>query len=249
VAVIGALAGALGFLSRLPVGRDADAFAAFAATPAAFPLAGYLIGALVAVAVVVPAPAPTTALLFLIALAVVTGINHFDGVADLGDAAVVHGDRDDRRAVLKDTTLGVGGAVAVAGVVAGLALAGLGLAGLPRWTAVGLVVASEVGTKLGMALLACLGWPAHEGLGSTLTGQHGPGDAVVPVVVAAPAALVTVPSPAALVAIAAAVATALAVRWWAAANLGGVSGDVFGAANELGRVAALHAGVVAWTLS
>ena len=36
---------------------------------------------------------------------------------------------------------------------------------------------------------------------------------------------------------------------WAQTNLGGVSGDVLGATNELARVAGLHAGVVAWTLS
>jgi adenosylcobinamide-GDP ribazoletransferase len=30
--------------------------------------------------------------------------------------------------------------------------------------------------------------------------------------------------------------------------LGGISGDVLGAANELGRVVGVHAGVVAWTL-
>ena len=29
--------------------------------------------------------------------------------------------------------------------------------------------------------------------------------------------------------------------------LGGVNGDVFGAVNELARIVALHAGVVAWT--
>jgi adenosylcobinamide-GDP ribazoletransferase len=42
---------------------------------------------------------------------------------------------------------------------------------------------------------------------------------------------------------------ALALLWWADAALGGASGDVFGASNELARVAGLHAGVVAWTLS
>ena len=31
-------------------------------------------------------------------------------------------------------------------------------------------------------------------------------------------------------------------------RLGGVTGDVFGAANEIGRLAGLHAGVIVWTL-
>ena len=40
---------------------------------------------------------------------------------------------------------------------------------------------------------------------------------------------------------------ALVVVRWADGALGGVNGDVFGAVNELARVVALHAGVVAWT--
>jgi adenosylcobinamide-GDP ribazoletransferase len=55
--------------------------------------------------------------------------------------------------------------------------------------------------------------------------------------------------------VAAVVAAALApvgaarlVGRWSENHLGGVSGDVLGAANELGRVAGVHAGVVAWTL-
>jgi adenosylcobinamide-GDP ribazoletransferase len=50
-----------------------------------------------------------------------------------------------------------------------------------------------------------------------------------------------------LAALVAAVAVALLVGRWARTTLGGVSGDVLGAANELGRVAALHARVIAWT--
>ncbi len=37
--------------------------------------------------------------------------------------------------------------------------------------------------------------------------------------------------------------------YWANRNLDGISGDVFGAANEIGRVVGLHVGVIAWTLS
>ncbi|MFB6185233.1 MAG: adenosylcobinamide-GDP ribazoletransferase [Haloarculaceae archaeon] len=251
--VVTALAGALGFLSRVPVGRSEAHWKAFAATPVAFPLAGYVLGVLLAVvvgvAVALPIPAPTVALAYLLALAVVIGVNHFDGVADLGDAAVVHGDVERRRDVLKDTDLGVGGALALAGVVVALALAGLGLAGLPPRAAVGLVVASEVGAKLAMALLSCLGTAAHEGMGSQFTGQSNPSNAVVPLVASAPAVALTIPSPAALVAVLAAVGTGLAVRRWARDNLGGTSGDVFGAADQLARLAALHAGVIAWTLS
>ncbi|PSP82488.1 adenosylcobinamide-GDP ribazoletransferase [Halobacteriales archaeon QS_1_68_17] len=245
--VLTAVRGALGFLSRLPVGRDERAWEAFRTTPAALPLAGYPVGLLAAAPLALPLPAPTVALAYLVAVVAVAGINHADAVADLGDAAVVHGDAERRRAVMTDTTVGVGGVLAVAVAVAGLALAGLSLAGLPSRVAVGLAVAAEVGANLGVAALVCLGDAAHEGLGSQLTAPAGRGDLLAPAVAAFPATVLAWPSAGGAVAVAAAVAAALAVGRWARARLGGVSGDVLGAAHEAARVAALHAGVVAWT--
>jgi len=242
---LAALRGGLGFLTRLPVGRGERAWDAFRATPAAFPAVGWVVGALVAVPVLVPIPAPTAAFGYLVAVYAVTGINHADGVADAGDAAVVHGGREERRAVLKDTAVGVGALLALAVVVVGLALAGLALARRPAGTALAVVVAAEVGAKLGMAALACLGEPAHEGLGSAFT-QHPPAALAAPAGVAAPVALFGAPAVAALLG---ALAVAVAVRRWFEAAVGGVNGDAFGAANEVGRLAGLHLGVVAWTLS
>jgi len=244
-----ALAGGLGFLSRLSVGTDLRGWEAFRHRPLAFVPAGYVVGALVALPVLLGLPAVTLAVVYPAALVLVTGINHADGVADLGDAAVVHGDAEERLRVLKDSQLGVGGTVALVLLFAGLALAALGLAGQPTLQAVGVVVAAEVGAKLGMATLACLGTAPFEGLGSQLTAVSDQSDLLAPVLVALPAAFLSWPSPAAGAALAAAFVTALVVWRWADDYLGGVNGDVFGATNELARVAALHAGVIAWTLS
>lgn len=245
--VLNALRGALGFLTRLPVGHSESAFDAFRTRPAAFPLAGYLVGLLLAVAVAFPLPAPTTALALVVAVVLVTGVNHADGLADLGDAAVVHGGPERRREVMRDTTVGVGAVLALGVGLVGLALAGLALAALPALAAAGLVVASEVGAKLAMATLVCLGDASHEGFGASFLDEATPSDLWLPVAVALPASLLA--DIAGLAALGAAVLTALAVARWAAANLGGISGDVLGATNDLARVAALHAGVVLWTLS
>ncbi len=255
MSAVAALRGALGFLSRVPVGHSDAGWEAFRRTPTAIPAAGYLIGALVAGVAVAPAvvvglPAPTLALALVAATYLLTGITHVDGVADLGDAAVVHGDADARRAVLKDTTVGTGGVLAVAVVVGGLALGGLGLASLPLGAAVAVVVAAEVGAKAALATLVCVGQSAHEGLGSALTAESSPRAALGVAVVAAPVVALTWPRPAVGVAVLlAAGAVAAGTLRWSRARLGGVSGDVFGATNELARVAGLHAGVVAWTLS
>lgn len=172
-----------------------------------------------------------------------------------------------RRAVLKDASTGVGGTLVVALAVVALSLAAASLAPtnsvVELWTASGsdgaapviraiaTIVAAEVGAKAGMGVLACLGAPAHEGLGSQLLTVSRSGAlpgvvlAALPVTVLAGRAGV-VP----LVAVAlAGSAVALAIRRWARSRLGGVSGDVFGATNELGRIVGLHVGVIAWTLS
>ncbi|WP_372480292.1 adenosylcobinamide-GDP ribazoletransferase [Halomicrobium sp. HM KBTZ05] len=246
-----AFRGALGFLTRLPVGHGEEAFDAFRATPAAFPLAGYVVGLLLAPAVALPVPAPTVAFSLVVAVVLVTGVNHADGLADLGDAAVVHGDAERRRAAMTDTTVGVGALLALGVDLVGIALAGLALAALPIAGAVVVVLASEVGAKLAMATLICRGTPSHEGFGSSFLNEADGRDLWLPVVVALPAVALgwLAGSPLATgTALVGAVVVALAVERWAAVTLGGVGGDVLGATNDLARLAALHLGVIAWTL-
>ncbi|MFB6308437.1 MAG: adenosylcobinamide-GDP ribazoletransferase [Haloarculaceae archaeon] len=262
--VLTALRGALGFLSRVPVGRDERAWEAFRRTPAALVLAGYPLGALIAVpvalALALGLPGPTVAVVLPVAVVFVAGVNHADGLADLGDAAVVHGDPERRREVMGDTEIGVGAVLAVGVVLLALALAGLALAAVPVLVAAALVVTAEVGAKLAVAVLVCLGEASHDGLGAQLAREARPRRLVAPFALALPVVALTAlaptpPTPTATgaltgtAAIVAALVTALAVGRWANARLSGVSGDVFGAANELARVAALHAGVIAWTLS
>jgi adenosylcobinamide-GDP ribazoletransferase len=246
--VLTALRGAVGFLTRLPVGHDERAWEALRARSYALVVAGYGVGAVAGAALVVPVPAPTAALLYVLALLAVTGINHADGLADVGDAAVVHGGPERRRAIMRDTTVGAGGAVAVGVGIVGLALGAAVAAGTPWRVALGLAVASEVSAKLAMATLAAAGRPSHEGLGSQFTGATA-GDLLVAGLLAAPGGLLAWPTLAAVPAVLAGPVVALGLLAWADRRLDGIGGDVFGAANELGRIAALHAGVVAWTLS
>jgi len=246
--VLSALRGALGFLSRVPVGHSERSWAAFTETPAAFPLAGSLLGGLVALPFLAAGalPSPVVAAAYLGSVVLVTGVNHADGLADVGDAAVVHGDPAERRDVMRDTTVGVGAVLALGTALVALALGGLAAAALPVGVAVAVVVASEVGAKLAMATLACLGTPSHDGFGATILDGNGPADLVAVLLVTLPIAALA--SPATAVSVAAGLVVALFVRHWATTTVGGVGGDVFGATNELARVVALHAGVVAWHL-
>ncbi|MFP9192445.1 adenosylcobinamide-GDP ribazoletransferase [Natrialbaceae archaeon A-CW1-1] len=254
-----ALRGAVTFLTRLPVprvgsGGGADGAAAtdwdaFRSRPWTIPVVGWLVGSLLGLLVFLTSglPAPTVTVAYLVGIYLLTGINHLDGVADLGDAVVVHGDTERRRAVMTDTTAGVGAVLAVVVVIAGLLMAGLSLAGIPLAVAVAVVIAAEVGAKLGMAAMACFGTAAHDGFGSQLTSATDPSAFVVPTLLSIPVLALTWPQPVAGLALAGGLLGTALPWWWAHRHLEGVSGDVFGAANEIGRILGLHVGVIAWT--
>lgn len=261
--VLSALRGALGLCSRLPVDQDGDDWAAVRSTPLAFPLVGYAIGLLVAIpfvaALLVGLTPPVAAAAYLAAVYLVTGAHHADGLADLGDAATVHGSPMARREVMHDTTLGVGGVLALTVMLAVLLLGALALAGAVASTmgaglglhevrlAAGVIVAAEVSAKLGMAAVASLGRASHAGTGSQFTSRAGPAQLLGPVLVALPAVLLTGPTPVAAATLFGGPIAALAVLRWSDRTLDGVGGDAFGATNEIGRALAIHLGVIAWS--
>ncbi|MFC6736663.1 adenosylcobinamide-GDP ribazoletransferase, partial [Halolamina salina] len=119
---LSALRGAVRFLTRLPVGGDAGDWRAVTEAPWTFPAVGVGTGLLLAVPVVALGgrSLPLLAAVGYLGLWIgLSGITHLDGVADLGDAAVVHGDADERVAVLKDSEVGVGAVVALPWAVDG----------------------------------------------------------------------------------------------------------------------------------
>jgi adenosylcobinamide-GDP ribazoletransferase len=245
---VAAIRGAIGFLTRVPIGHGEQDWDRFRERPGAMIIPGYLLGVALVPALLLPLPAATGAIVFVVWLYVLAGINHVDGLADLGDAFVVHGDPERRRAVMQDTTAGVGAILAVSVAVIGLVLGGSRLAAAP-FAAVGVILAAEVGAKLSMAAVVCFGSAAFDGLGAQLTEHAGPRSFRWPAVMTVPAVFATWPNPAAAVAILAAVLVAPLTVGWGRRNLGGVNGDIMGATNEIARIVAIHAGVVAWTLS
>ena len=246
-----AIRGAVGFLTRLPVGGGEAEWDAFRRRGYTLPLVGYLVGALVGVVFFLPLQPPTLVAAYLVGLYLITGVTHADGLADLGDALAVHGDADRTREVLKDSATGVGGVLLFGVTLLVLALGVLSFAGIGSVRAFRFVVAAEVGAKLGMALVACYGRPAHDGLGSQLVGeldgrQFGPALLVaLPAIAAAPPGTPT----ALLATLLVGPLVGVAVLTWGHRELGGVSGDLIGATNEIARALALHVGVSVWILS
>lgn len=245
-----AIRGAVGFLTRLPVGGGEREWTAFSRSAYTIPLVGYLIGGLAGAAFFLPLQPTTVVATYLVVLYGLSGLTHADGLADLGDALAIHGDSERRLAVLKDSATGVGGLLLLGVTLIVLTLGALGFAGINSMTALRLVIAAEVGAKLGMVLVICYGRPAHAGLGSQLVGQLDHTHFLPAVLVAVPAIMLA-PGGSTMALIGAIVAgpmVAVGVLSWSHRMLGGVNGDVIGATNELGRAIGLHLGVSLWIL-
>ncbi|MGM0604551.1 MAG: adenosylcobinamide-GDP ribazoletransferase [Halobacteriota archaeon] len=249
--MIPALRGAIGFFTRVPISTSDEDWEAFRRLPLTIPLIGSLIGVIAGIAFLLPVPVYSAVTSYLVTIYLVTGITHADGLTDLGDGFAVHGDADRRRAVMKDAQVGVGGALLLGVTIVGLALGGLAVGGFGSGqTAFRIVLAAEVGAKLAMAFVVCYGRSAHNGLGAQLLDVNGPRSFGPAVLVAVPAALVppTGAVGAAVAALVAPVLSGLVLLRWSERAIGGASGDVIGATNEVGRLVGLHAGVIAWVL-
>ncbi len=240
--------GAIAFLTRLPVGGGKEGWEAFRQRPYTIVLVGYLIGVLSGAVFFLPLQPTTVVAAYLVVLYGLTGFTHADGLADLGDGLAVHGDSDRRREVLKDSATGVGGVLLLGVTLIVLTLGALAFAGVDSMTALRVVIAAEVGAKLGMVIVVCYGRSAHEGLGSQLVDRldstYVPAAliAAVPAVALAPFGAMN----ALFGALAAGPLVGVVALTWAHSRLGGVNGDVIGATNEVGRAVGLHLGVSLW---
>ena len=235
------LAGAVAFLTRVPVGRWIELDAADVARGGAlFPLVGAGIGAVVgatAQSTGSSLTAPLAALLGVAAGAVLTGVLHLDALADTADALAVQ-TRERALEIMRDHAVGAYGAVALVldlGLKAAALAALVGSHDAMRAAVCAAAAARAVPVLLSVSLPYARPAP---GLGRALGGT-GWARAAVAVIIAI--VLCVLLHAALLLAVVAGIALACGIaahRW-----LGGVTGDVLGAAAELSETGALIAAV------
>jgi adenosylcobinamide-GDP ribazoletransferase len=236
-------AAALAFLTRVPVGRWVRVEAGDVARGAwLFPVVGAAVGGAAGLAADVTAdrlPSLAAGALAVAIAAVLTGALHLDALADAADALGAR-DREQALEVMRDHAIGAFGATALV-VVCVLDGALLGtLAETDDAALVGLA-AGAAGRAAMLPLAFALPY-ARPGGGQ---GRLLEGVGVLTVVVGIATALVfALPAgEAALWGAGAAAIAALVVALVARSKLGGVTGDVLGAAAKLAETAALLAAV------
>jgi adenosylcobinamide-GDP ribazoletransferase len=240
---------ALRFLTRFPLPRGAAVEGDLGRSAAWFPLAGAVMGGVLAGAAFAAfphVPPAVAAILAVAALAWMTGGLHLDGVADVFDG--LGGGRGDRERILRimrDSRIGAHGAAALV-LVLGLKAAALAEV-LARGEVWPLFVAPVVSRFAVVPLVVLFPYAREEGLGTAFRRNAGRREIAIAACLAAAALAPFAPAslaPAA-VALAAAAALALAVQ----ARLGGLTGDVYGAAIEIAEAALLAAASVSWPFS
>ena len=258
----------LSFLTIIPVGGKEDFIFTTAENVWLFPLlggfigllgAGYFVGASVIVGfllglangvVALPVGLLSVAIpaaMTLAFLSVITGLQHFDGLIDLGNAVGL-GNLHDRKMKAHAWTVTYWGAV-LALVVEFAAFAGLFLAGSftgDIWLVFAGVLAAEVAAKLSMVTIVWIGKPSHKGLGSIFLAKAKKNLNAVAYVIAAAIAFPVFAllgnlllGLAAVGVVLASVAVAVGMRAVSNRVFGGVSGDMIGATNEVARAVAL----------
>ena len=222
-----------------------------------FPIVGLIVGLLAALAALVLSHFFEEDLAVLLGGIVVvfvyflTGIIHTEGLSDFADGLMAKGSKERKREVMKDVHSGVGGVFAV---VVSLILyfsavwtvmaspsrtANLGFS----WSvlAFGLVL-SEVAGKLAMNVTMWMGPSSHPGMGSVFVSKAGVGKLVASFSIALTIGFVLVGLLFLIVLLGAVAGVSIALL--SRKHFGGVAGDSFGAANEIGRLLT----IVAWVL-
>lgn len=221
-------------LTRLPAGRLADPVPPIGACLWAFPLAGAAIGligaGLLGAALSLGLPPTLAAGLAILGQVLATGALHEDGLADLADGLWGGRDRARRLAIMRDSRIGSYGVLAL---IVSVGLRWQALAALaghdPQLAAAALIVLAVASRVAPAALLATLPAARADGLGHAARGGGGG-----QVLAAALLALIALPAlPQAVFALPVMALLAAGLARLALARLGGQTGDVLGAAQQV----------------
>jgi adenosylcobinamide-GDP ribazoletransferase len=248
-----ALKSGFGWLSTIPVGISMEGVESLMKHVYVFPLVGLVLGAILDgtayIAGLLALPANLVAIVTIVAIYELCGINHIDGLADFGDGVIAHGTREKKIAAMKDVSLGTGGGVFIAVILlAAFAI----ISDLPTKLLPAALLVAEVSAKEAMICFAAFSAPLQKGFGQIMIERTGGRQFVIGLAISAVLCAAAL-GPLGLAALAAAQAAALYLVTVAKRNFGGATGDGIGAANEVARVVALAValtlgGVLPWML-
>lgn len=270
-----AVRSSFGFLSTIPVGLTMEGLDEFFKRTYLHILVGAVLGLLMGAfsfLAMMALPQQISAVLIVVFVYYLTGLNHIDGLADFGDGLTAHGSVEKKIRALKDVALGIGGVgfctmgiLAFYSAIVSLQSEALIFADSSIKTAATVLLSAmliaEVSAMQCMLTIAAFGKSIHEGLGSILVQNT-----TIPKYFVGLLGSVIICSLAlvpfglwygGLVALIAAIVSAFIILNISNRHFGGMNGDVIGTSNEVGRTIALiiivlvlsyHNGGIPWML-
>ena len=227
---------------------DKDLLADCARNMWAFPIIGAFLGLLAGVFGWVALqflPSFVVGALALALLLWMTGLHHTDGLLDFGDGVMVHGSPERKVEVMHDQLTGAGaiGLTLITYIVTAFSFAELGKNIFIMNFRIPLIfpalIVVELCAKLSMVVAAWAGKSVHQGMNSPfLEAMHGSIGSIRLILALVISLLIAVPllSWAGILVVSSAVITGFAMVAIAHKHFNGVTGDVFGATNELSRM-------------
>jgi adenosylcobinamide-GDP ribazoletransferase len=253
------LFGLLALLSRIRVSRSDVDLESAARQQYLFPAAGAVLGMVFALVALLAfdlldgiLSGFIISLLVVVFIYFVTGLIHLEGLADFGDGLMASGESERKKGAMKDVAVGASGTffMIIAVLMLFLLVDELGSwvdsPPLLLWTdriplVLGILVA-EIGAKLAMNTVMVIGPSSHPGMGSIFVAAATPERYVAALAIGTAIALIASGLYGLLVLLGPIAGVVIAMI--ARKHFGGVGGDSFGAANEVGRLLVLFAWVV-----
>jgi adenosylcobinamide-GDP ribazoletransferase len=230
---------AAGFLTRVPISQPHDADG-FLRAMRVFPLVGAAIGLAVGCLLLgllkLHLPPLAAAALALGASALITGALHEDGLADIADGFGGGRDKPAKLDIMRDSRLGTYGTLAL---LVSFTARGAALAALPAVSVIAALVATHALARAVVpAVSLLLPFARDDGLAAG-AGQPDPVVVATALGFGALVAVICLPFGTAVLAVIVTALGAAAVAWLAMRQIGGVTGDVLGATEQVGEALVL----------
>lgn len=175
-------------------------------------------------------------LLVVTSFAILTGIHHTDGLADFADGLMVKGTKDKKLAAMKDLSTGSAGMVAIVLHIVGLIIAISLSAGYQLFLA---ILLSEILAKFSMVLMASIGKSASLGSNSPFVEMMKNKNKLIVAIIITLTPMIILGGSTGLLLFGVCVALTMFLVILSTRSFGGITGDVFGATNELTRLVSL----------
>lgn len=233
-----ALSSVISFLTIIPTTKNAD-LDTVAKNMYLFPVGGAVIGLIVGLAgygLSLTLEPWIVGLLVTASLVIITGMHHTDALCDFADGIMAKGSKEKKLKAMRDPAVGSAGVIMIVLYVGGMILSLSMMKGFAIFQA---ILLSELLSKFVMVLQANRGLSAWQGLSSPFTQYMKDKKKLITAAAITTVPIVLIGGFTGVIVMAVGIALSFLLLIVANRSFGGISGDVFGATNELVRLASL----------